>query len=62
MYKKMAVLILKERQKPFAFSLFSIQILQSENKKETKMEHTCPDCDVWSVAMAIHPIIFHTTS
>lgn len=21
------------------------------------MEHTCPDCDVWSVAMTMHPIV-----
>uniref|UniRef100_A0A0E9Q7W7 Uncharacterized protein n=1 Tax=Anguilla anguilla TaxID=7936 RepID=A0A0E9Q7W7_ANGAN len=26
------------------------------------MEHTCPESDVWSVAMAIHPIIFYRTS
>jgi len=24
------------------------------------MEHTCPDCDVWSVAMEIHPIVSPT--
>lgn len=30
--------------------------------RKTKMEHTCPDCDVWSVAMTMHPIISPTTS
>lgn len=31
-------------------------------KNKTKMEHTCPGCDVWSVAMTMHPIISPTTS